>query len=62
MKGYELKFSVYAEAQEEADEAVEEIRAFISRMALEGRAVTAKRIAEAIRRYGDSYFLKSYFD
>lgn len=61
MKGYELKFCVYAEAQEEADEAVDEIRKFISNLALQGKAVTAKKITEAIRRHKDSYFVTSYF-
>ena len=56
-----MKFNVYAESQEEADEAVSEIKQFISSMALKGKAVTARKITDAVRRFKDSYFVTSYF-
>ena len=61
MQGFEIKFNVYANTQQEADEAAGEIRRFITSQAQQGRAVTANKIADAIRKYGSNYFVNSYF-
>ena len=61
MTGFEMKFSVYADSQEEADDAVAEVKKFISDLALQGKAVTAKKIADAIRKYKNNYFVTNYF-
>ena len=61
MGGYEIKFNVYANSQEEADRATEAIKAFISAKAAQGVAVTADRIAAAVSKYKDKYFVTSYF-
>ena len=61
MSGYEIKFNVYAESQEEADMATEAIKAFIGAKAKQGIAVTANRIAAAVNRYKDNYFVTNYF-
>ena len=61
MSGYEVKFNVYANSQEEADRATEAIKAFIGAKAQQGVAVTANKIAEAVSRYKDNYFVTSYF-
>ena len=61
MGGYEVKFNVYANSQEEADRASEAIKAFISEKARMGIAVTAGRIALAISKYKDNYFVTNYF-
>lgn len=61
MEGYKIEFNVYAENQQEADEAAETIKRFISAQAQEGRAVTAKKISEAVTRWGNNFFVKNYF-
>ena len=61
MQGFEIRFNVYAESQEEADAATEAIKAFISEKAERGVAVTAKRLSDAIARYKDNYFVTQYF-
>jgi len=61
MSGFEIRFNVYADSQEEADRATEAIKAFISSKARQGIAVTAGRIAAAIEKYKDNYFVTSYF-
>ena len=61
MSGFEVKFNVYAENQAEADRATEAIKAFINAKALQGVAVTANKIAEAVARYKDNYFVTNFF-
>ncbi len=61
MSGFEIRFNVYANSQEEADRATEAIKAFITAKASQGIAVTADRIAAAIDKYKDNYFVTSYF-
>ena len=61
MGGYEIKFNVYANSQEEADRASEAIKAFISEKARMGVAVTADRLTSAISKYKDNYFVASFF-
>lgn len=61
MKGYEVKFNVYADTQDEADLAVAAIKGFISEYASRGIAVTAKKITEAVARFKDNYFVENYF-
>lgn len=61
MKGYKIEFFVYAESQEEADEACRTIKEFIDSNAREGRAVTAKKISDAVTRWSNNFFVKNYF-
>ena len=61
MQGYEIRFNVYADSQEEADKASDAIKAFISARASEGVAVTANKLTEAVARYKDNYFVSQYF-
>lgn len=61
MQGYKIEFNVYAESQAEADQAAEAIKRFISAQAQEGRAVTAKKISEAVTRWSNNFFVKNYF-
>ena len=61
MRGYEIRFNVYAESQEEADRATEAVKAFIDGKARQGIAVTAKRLREAVERWKDNYFVTQYF-
>ena len=61
MHGYEIKFNVYAESQAEADRATAVIKAFINEKARQGIAVTANKVADAVNKYKDNYFVTSYF-
>ena len=61
MQGYEIKFNVYANSQEEADFASNLIKQFITEQAQKGVAVTATRIAEAVEKWKGSYLVSSFF-
>jgi L-lactate utilization protein LutC len=61
MKGYELRFNVYADSQEEADKAATAIKQFISDMAGNGIAVSANKIAEAVTKWKNNFLVTNYF-
>ena len=61
MQGYEIRFNVYANSQEEADQASAAIKGFITENARKGIAVTARKLTEAVGRWKDSYFVTNYF-
>ena len=61
MQGYEVKFNVYANSQEEADRMTEAAKGFITEMAQKGVAVTAEKLSHAISKWKDSYFVINYF-
>lgn len=61
MKGFEVKFNVYANTQEEADLASGAIKQFISEMAQKGVAVTAEKVSHAINKWKGSPFVINYF-
>lgn len=54
MKGFPITFNIYAENQEEADDARSAIVEFIDEHRLEGRAVTAQKVSKAIRNWRKS--------
>lgn len=59
MKGYEIKFYIYAESQEEADEARKAIVDFIGEHAQQGRAVTGRKIVEALSHWKDNVIVRN---
>jgi hypothetical protein len=59
MKGYEIKFNIYADTPEEVDAARLAIVSFIAQHAQSGRAVTAKKIAEAVSKWDKNPFVKN---
>ena len=59
LQGYEIKFNIYAESEEEATVAKNAIVEFISAHARQGRAVTGKKIAEAVSKWDKNPFIKS---
>ena len=61
MEGFNVSFNIYAESKEDAFIAETAIKDFITAQAKQGRAVTAKKIAEAIKKYKDNYFVNAYF-
>lgn len=54
LQGYEIRFNVYAESQDEADRAREALIGFVGQNARCGRAVTARKIAEAVSRWDEN--------
>lgn len=59
MRGYEVKFNIYAESQEEADAVSQAFKDLISDNARQGVAVTAARISEAVRKWGGNQFVRN---
>ncbi len=59
MQGYQLSFNVYAENEAEVADARAAIVDFIESHRLEGRAVTAKKIARAIRSLPNNPYVRS---
>lgn len=59
MGGYEVKFNIYAESQAEADAVSQVVKAFISEHAQKGIAVTAAKVTEAVRRWGDNPIVRN---
>ena len=59
MRGYEVKFNIYANDQAEADLATQAIKAFISEHARQGRAVTAAKVAHAIGKWKDNVLVRN---
>jgi len=51
MRGYEIRFHIYAESEEEAKRAENAFKMFISQHAVAGRAVTGEKIANALPRW-----------
>ena len=61
MGGYEIRFNIYAETQAEADEASRAIKQFIGDNARQGVAVTARRLTDAVKKWGSTPFVRNYF-
>lgn len=59
MRGYEVRFNIYAESQEEADAVSQAIKGFINESARQGIAVTATKITDAVARWGGNPFIKN---
>ena len=61
MHGFEVRFNVYAESQQEADNASQIIKQFVNDMAMKGIAVTASKISSAVSRWKNNVFVTNYF-
>lgn len=59
MNGYEIKFNIYADSPEEVEAARMSIVSFINQHAQHGRAVTARKITEAVSRWDKNPFVKN---
>lgn len=59
MKGFPITFNIYAESEQEAEEARMAIIAFIGQHARQGRAVTGHKIAQAIANWDKNPLVKS---
>lgn len=65
LKGFPLTFNLYAYDEQEVEEARMAIIAFIGQHAREGRAVTARKVAQAVARWDQNPIVRnqiiSYF-
>lgn len=59
MQGYEIKFNIYADSAEEAEAARNAIVGFINDQARQGRAVSGKKIVNAVAMWDKNPFVKS---
>lgn len=59
MEGYEIKFNIYADSEQEAEAARQAIVGFIGTMARQGRAVRGSKIADAVARWDNNPFIRS---
>ena len=59
LKGFPITFNIYAEDEKEAEEARMAIIAFIGQHAQQGRAVTARKVAQAIASWDQNTLVKS---
>lgn len=59
MQGYKIDFNIYAETQEEVDALREMVCKFIDEHRMAGRAVTAAKLTEAIKKLETNSFVKN---
>lgn len=59
MNGYEIKFNIYADSPEEVEAARFAIVSFINQHAQHGRAVTARKVTEAVSRWDKNPFVRN---
>ena len=59
MKGYEIRFNIYAENEAEVEEARKAVVDFIRSHAEQGRAVTAKKIAGALGKWQENAIVRN---
>jgi hypothetical protein len=59
MKGFPITFNIYAESEQEAEEARMAIVAFIGEHAKHGRAVTGRKIAQAVSNWDKNLIVKN---
>lgn len=59
LKGYQLSFNIYAYDEQEVEEARMAIIAFIGQHAREGRAVTARKVAQAVARWDQNALVRN---
>ena len=58
MEGYKIEFNIYAENEQEAKEAQAAIINFICQHAINGRAVTGRKIADALNKWDSNPIVK----
>lgn len=60
LKGFPLTFNIYAENEEEVEECRKAMIAFIGFHASQCRAVTAKKVAQALSNWDKNPIVKNY--
>lgn len=59
LKGFPLTFNIYAEREEEVEECRKAVIDFISLQASQYRAVTAKKVTNALRNWDKNLLVKN---
>lgn len=59
MKAFDIKFQIYAEDESEVAELRQSIIWFINLHKANGRAVTARKVSDAIKRWNSNLFVKN---
>ena len=59
MRGYDIRFQIYADSEQEAEDARNAIVDFIAEHARCGRAVTGKKLADAIRNWKNNVIVRN---
>ena len=59
LKGYPLHFNIYAESEQEVEDCRKAIVSFIGLHASQRRAVTARKVAEALGRWDKNPIVKN---
>lgn len=59
LQGFEIRFQIYADDEAEVEAARNAIVAFINQHAQHGRAVTARKITEAVSCWDKNPFVKN---
>ena len=59
MQGFKIDFNIYADTQEEVDALKEKICLFIEEHRKAGRAVTAKKLSDALNKLDSNIFIKN---
>lgn len=58
LKGFPLSFNIYAENEQEVEECRQAIIGFIGFQASQCRAVTAKKVTQALRNWDKNFIVK----
>ena len=61
MSGYEVKFNIYANSQQEADAVSMAFGKFVDERAREGVAVSASKLLSIVSKWGSNPIIKNYF-
>ena len=62
MQGFEIKFNIYANSEEEVELARRAIVGFISENAEQGRAISAAKIAEIIPQWKNNALIRQHIE
>lgn len=60
MKPYKIEFYIYAESEKEAREVERAAHAFVSSNYQQGIIVSARKLIDALSRFKDNFFVKTF--
>ena len=60
MKPYKIEFYIYAESEKEAREVERAAYAFVSSNYQQGIIVSARKLIDALSRFKDNFFVKTF--
>lgn len=59
MEAHKVEFVIWADSDEECNELSETLHKFVNDNGEKGRAVTAKKVTEAIKKWQDNIFVRN---